>query len=63
MCEEYYGTMYGHYTQIMWPDAREVGCAYYLASSGCSTFVCEYDIGNMVGMENAVEFKDSGCFW
>lgn len=41
----------GHYTQLIWPDTREVGCA---VSSGADSdiLVCRYfPAGNMVGQK------------
>ncbi|KAI8904688.1 pathogenesis-related protein [Gorgonomyces haynaldii] len=36
---------YGHYTQVIWPDARRVGCGIY---RGYVT--CRYDSGNESGV-------------
>ena len=39
----------GHYTQIIWSDTKEVGCAV-ARSGGREVWVCEYDPpGNWVG--------------
>lgn len=39
----------GHYTQIVWSDTREVGCAV-ARGGGREVWVCEYDPpGNWVG--------------
>ncbi|KAM1801157.1 hypothetical protein ACFX11_032803 [Malus domestica] len=41
-----------HYTQIIWKDTEQVGCARYKCSSGSLLVVCEYyPPGNWVGMD------------
>ncbi|KAB2622246.1 hypothetical protein D8674_024428 [Pyrus ussuriensis x Pyrus communis] len=41
-----------HYTQIIWKDTEQVGCARYKCSSGSLLVVCEYYLpGNWVGMD------------
>ena len=40
---------WGHYTQAVWNDTREIGCAYATCSSS-RVFVCHYNpTGNWLG--------------
>ena len=43
-------TKVGHYTQMVWYNTTEVGCAYAKCKSGNTIFVCQYNpSGNYVG--------------
>jgi len=40
----------GHYTQVVWKDAKKFGCAYGWSEDGVYQYaVCQYDKGNTVG--------------
>ncbi|MDH5672564.1 MAG: CAP domain-containing protein [Myxococcales bacterium] len=40
----------GHYTQMVWRDSREVGCAVTRCSDNSEVWVCNYaPVGNIVG--------------
>ena len=44
------GQQCGHYTQIVWKDTREVGCAMKVCPDKSQTWVCSYNPpGNYVG--------------
>ena len=49
-CEEYpgsYTSSSGHYTQVVWKNAKQVGCAYGTNNLGEQYGVCLYDTGNI----------------
>lgn len=40
----------GHYTQVVWKDAKKFGCAYGWSEDGVYQYaVCQYDKGNTIG--------------
>ena len=42
--------IFGHYTQIIWKDTKEVGCAIAQSAKGMYYVVCEYyPAGNVIG--------------
>jgi len=44
------GKMCGHYTQVVWADSKEVGCAMQVCSDRGQIWVCNYSPpGNWVG--------------
>lgn len=44
------GQVCGHYTQLVWKDTREVGCARQVCSDRAQVWVCQYrPAGNYVG--------------
>jgi pathogenesis-related protein 1 len=44
------GEMCGHYTQVVWKDSKEVGCAAYKCDDKSQIWVCQYKpAGNIVG--------------
>jgi pathogenesis-related protein 1 len=44
------GKTCGHYTQLVWKDTREVGCALRVCSAKDQVWVCQYrPAGNFVG--------------
>jgi pathogenesis-related protein 1 len=44
------GRTCGHYTQIVWKDTREVGCAFQVCGAKDQVWVCQYrPAGNHVG--------------
>lgn len=46
------GQMCGHYTQVVWRDTREVGCAAYVCGDASQVWVCQYrPAGNWVGQQ------------
>ena len=48
---------YGHYTQMVWKNTTEVGCAFAICKSGGTIVVCNYDPpGNWLG-ETAYDKK------
>jgi pathogenesis-related protein 1 len=41
--------MCGHYTQVVWKDSKEVGCAAYQCDDKSQVWVCQYKpAGNYV---------------
>jgi len=49
-CEE--GQMCGHYTQVVWKDTKEVGCAAYQCDDDSQVWVCQYTpAGNYIGQK------------
>ena len=49
-CEYYPGSFTsnsGHYTQVVWKNAKKVGCAYATNNAGEQYGVCLYDTGNI----------------
>ena len=43
----YYTSGSGHYTQVVWKNAKKVGCAYATNNMGEQYGVCLYDTGNI----------------
>jgi len=42
--------MCGHYTQVVWKDSKEVGCAAYQCGDKSQVWVCQYHpAGNIIG--------------
>jgi hypothetical protein len=52
----------GHYSQVMWPEAKEVGCGV-ATCDGASIYTCTYDQGNIMGEFGGVPkaCKSSAC--
>lgn len=49
-CKDYpgsYTSNSGHYTQVVWKNAKKVGCAYATNNEGKQYGVCLYDTGNI----------------
>lgn len=44
-----YAELTGHYTQMVWKDATEIGCALQLCDGTGNILLCEYDKGNVIG--------------
>ena len=45
------GQQCGHYTQVVWKDTKEVGCAMQVCADKSQTWVCSYNPpGNYVGI-------------
>lgn len=58
-CKDYSGSQTadtGHYTQVVWKNAKEVGCAYATNNSGKQYNVCLYDTGNIT--VNGIGFNE-----
>ncbi len=46
------GEMCGHYTQVVWENSEEVGCAAYQCDDKSQVWVCQYfPAGNYVGQK------------
>jgi pathogenesis-related protein 1 len=46
------GEMCGHYTQVVWKNTKEVGCAAYQCADKSQVWVCQYKpAGNYVGQK------------
>jgi len=46
------GQMCGHYTQVVWKDTKEVGCAAYTCDDFSQVWVCKYKpAGNYIGQK------------
>ena len=46
------GKMCGHYTQVVWKDTKEVGCAAYTCDDFSQVWVCKYKpAGNYIGQK------------
>jgi len=46
------GEMCGHYTQVVWKDSKEVGCAAFTCDDFSQVWVCKYyPAGNYVGQK------------
>lgn len=46
------GAVCGHYTQVVWKESKEVGCAAYVCDSKAQLWVCQYQpAGNIIGQK------------
>lgn len=51
-CRAPLGKSCGHYTQVIWADSTEVGCAFALCDDQSQIWVCNYrPMGNIVGQK------------
>jgi uncharacterized protein YkwD len=51
----------GHYSQIMWPDAKYVGCSVTQCPAGSIIYTCNYDQGNIEGEFGGVPKGPTVC--
>lgn len=51
-------TLFGHYTQLIWSETTQVGCAYAISKTGKYYWVCEYyPSGNFIGQKPVKNYQ------
>ncbi len=51
-------SLFGHYTQVIWAETTQIGCAYAISRKGGYYWVCEYNpAGNYIGEKPVDNYK------